>query len=62
MDPVYVREGDTLWQVYPFKFEVPGAEPVLNEENEGFKWVSRDEVSSMDTVKDTVTVVDFMLR
>ena len=62
MDPVYVREGDTLWQVYPFKFEVPGAEPVLNEENEGFKWVSRDEVSLMDTVKDTVTVVDFMLR
>jgi len=57
MDPLYVREGKTLFKVYPFHFDSEGAEPVLNKENEAFTWASIDEVSSMKTVTDTEKVM-----
>ena len=62
MPPVYVREGATLWQVHPFMFDVPDADPVLNEENEAFKWVSSEELRSMETVRETVSVVGALMK
>ncbi|MBQ8179629.1 MAG: DUF126 domain-containing protein [Candidatus Methanomethylophilaceae archaeon] len=61
MDPVYVREGTTLWKVFPFLYRVSGAEPVLNDENEGFEWVPVDAVSDRDTVKGTGRVLGTLL-
>lgn len=52
-EPVYVREGSILWKVYPFLFRLDSAEPVLNDENEGFEWVSPEEIPGMDAVTDT---------
>ena len=61
LDPIYVREGRTLWKVYPFAYRVKDAEPVLNEENEDFRWVSPDDIQSLDTVRDTERVVRLLL-
>ncbi len=57
MDPIYVREGSTLWKVYPFLFHVGDAEPVLNEENEEFAWESPEGLDGKDLVTDTDLVV-----
>ena len=38
------------------------AEPVLNDENEAFEWVSPEDIQSRDTVVDTFLVVDRMLN
>lgn len=62
MEPMYVREGATMWRVHPFLFRVPGAEPVLNEENEAFVWADPGEVPVMATVPDTVKVVNGLLK
>lgn len=62
MAPIYVREGSTLWRVHPFLFRVADAEPVLNEENEGFAWVNPADVSGLDTVSDTAKVVNGLLK
>ena len=61
LDPIYVREGSTLWKVHPFAYRISDAEPVLNEENEDFQWVSPDEISSFETVRETDTVVRSLL-
>ena len=44
MPPVYVREKDILWKVYPFLFKVNDADPKLNHENVGFEWLSPEEI------------------
>lgn len=62
LDPVYVREGRILWKVHPFAFSVSGVEPVLNEENEGFQWVLPEDIHGVETVKDTVPVVEGLLK
>lgn len=62
LPPMYVREGATLWKVQPFLFRVSGAEPELNEENEGFEWVLPEDIGSMDTVKGTAKAVEALLR
>lgn len=62
MDPIYVREGPTLWRVHPFLFRVAGVEPVLNEENDGYEWVDPAEVAGRETVPGTVRIVDGLLK
>ena len=62
LGPVYVREGRILWKVHPFAFSVSGVEPVLNEENEGFQWVLPEDIPGVETVKDTVPVVEGLLK
>lgn len=62
LPPMYVREGATLWKVHPFLFRVSGAEPRLNEENEGFEWVLPEDIGSRDTVKGTAKAVEALLR
>ena len=60
--PVHVREGKVLWRVHPFLFRLDAADPVLNDENEAFEWVSPEDIRSRDTVTDTFLVVDRMLN
>ena len=60
--PVHVREGKVLWRVHPFLFRLDAADPVLNDENETFEWVSPEDIRSRDTVTDTFLVVDRMLN
>lgn len=62
LPPVYTREGSTLWKVYPFLFKVKDVEPVLNEENEAFKWVSPEDVPSVAHVDGTPEVVSRLLN
>ena len=57
MDPLYVREGNVLFKVYPFHFDSEGQEPVLNEENEAYVWASVEEASGLPTVTDTELVM-----
>ncbi len=61
LPPVYTREGSTLWKVHPFLFEVGDVEPVLNEENEGYRWVSPEEVPVKESVDGTPEVVSRLL-
>jgi hypothetical protein len=58
---VYVREGNTLWEVHPFRFDISGGDPVLNDENEDFRWVLPGEVSSMNTVDGTSEVISKLI-
>ncbi len=57
MDPLYVREGKTLFKVYPFHFDAGDQEPVLNDENEDYVWASIEDAERMHVVTDTVLVM-----
>ncbi len=57
MDPLYVREGKTLFKVYPFHFSAEGQDPILNEENEKYMWASIEDAEKLRTVSDTVLVM-----
>ena len=62
LPPVYVRENDVVWEVYPFLFRVDSAEPVLNKENVGFEWRAPSDIGNDDTVVPlTLKVVKEML-
>ena len=61
MEPLYVREGKTLFKVYPFHFDAGNQEVKLNEENESYVWASVDEAKNMKTVTDTVLVMSTFL-
>ena len=58
LDPIYVREGGKLWKVYPFRFDCEDAEPVLNNENEAFRWSSPEDVACEGTVDGTVKILE----
>lgn len=62
MKPVYVREGRTLWKVYPFLFRVSNADPILNEENDAFEWVSPEEIHERECVDGTTAIVERLLK
>lgn len=60
---VYVREGDTVWEVHPFLYRLDRAEPVLNSENTAFEWIMPEDIGSEKaTVPRTFEVVSAMLR
>ena len=61
LPPIYVREGSTLWEVHLFRFDVSGAEPVLNCENEDFRWVSPEDIAPMFSVDGTADAVSRLL-
>lgn len=44
LEPFFVREGDILWEVTLFLYRLDSAEPVLNQENTGFEWMTFEEV------------------
>jgi 8-oxo-dGTP pyrophosphatase MutT (NUDIX family) len=64
LPPVYVREGDTLWEVFPFLYRLEKADPVLNHENVDFEWVSPEDLKTKipKTVPLTYKVVTEMLK
>lgn len=61
MQPVYTREGATLWKVHPFLYRAEGAVPVLNDENDAWEWVDPEAIDSRDNVPLTRFVVDRMM-
>lgn len=42
--PVYVREENTIWEVYPFLFRTEGSKPILNKENVCFEWKDLNDI------------------
>jgi predicted aconitase with swiveling domain/8-oxo-dGTP pyrophosphatase MutT (NUDIX family) len=63
MPPIYVREGDIVWEVYPFLFRAGDQEPILNKENVSCGWVAPDEIKNdRSVVPQTNDVVKKMLR
>jgi len=63
LPPVYVREKDVIWEVYPFLFRVRDQDPKLNKENVGYEWVIPDDLKGdMSAVPLTHEVVSKMLK
>lgn len=63
LPPVYVREGMTVWKVYPFMYRLDFAEPILNTENTECRWVEPSELKDKCiTVPLTYQVVIEMLK
>lgn len=63
LPPIYVREYDTIWEVYPFLFRVDDPEPVLNSENTQYEWILPNEIKKDETiVPQTFDVVNRMLK
>ncbi len=50
LPPVYVREGDVIWEVYPFLFKVKDPKPILNKENVSFEWVDPVEIKKDSSI------------
>lgn len=57
MEPLYVREGKTLFKVYPFHFDAGEQDVVLNEENDEYVWASVEDAERLRTVTDTILVM-----
>ncbi len=62
MEPLYCREGNTLFKVYPFHFDAGDKEPIINDENDGYVWASVEDAESLNTVTDTLLVMRFFLK
>ena len=51
IDALVVREGDIIWKVHPFIFEVPeGIEPRINSENTEYRLCGIDDLEEMELV------------
>jgi hypothetical protein len=62
LPPIYVREDNVIWEVYPFLFRVDDQIPVLNKENVGFEWIDPGEIKKdLSIVPQTHDVVNRML-
>ena len=62
LPPVTVRENKVIWKVYPFIFDAGDSEPVLNEENDGYRLVDYEELESMHLVEKTYEIVGELLK
>lgn len=62
MRPIYVREGNVLWKVWPFLYRLNSADPVISEESDAFDWVDSESVLEKDTVTDTKKIVEHLLN
>jgi uncharacterized protein len=63
LGPIHVREGDIIWKVWPFLFDAPSGDPVLNSENTDYIWVHPSDVQGMEHVPKTPDVLtSFGLR
>ncbi|MCL2295846.1 MAG: DUF126 domain-containing protein [Methanomassiliicoccaceae archaeon] len=63
LPPIYVREMDVIWEVYPFLFKVEDQDPVLNKENTGYEWIKPDEIKKdQSIVPQTSDVVNKMMK
>jgi predicted aconitase with swiveling domain/8-oxo-dGTP pyrophosphatase MutT (NUDIX family) len=63
LPPIYVREADIIWEVYPFLFKVGSQTPLLNKESVNSEWVKPANIKKDQTiVPHTFDVVDRMLK
>ena len=62
LPPVMVREDKVIWKVYPFIFDAGDSEPVLNEENDGYRLVDYKELESLYLVEKTYEIVGELLK
>lgn len=62
LDPIFVRENDIIWKVFPFLFAHDKFDVILNNENTEFKWVSPDEMTGLRTVSSTLSAVKELLQ
>ncbi|AIZ56277.1 nucleoside triphosphatase NudI [Candidatus Methanoplasma termitum] len=63
LPPIFVREGSTIWEVYPFLFRVRNPRPVLNKENLSFEWITPEDIKKDSSiVPQTYDVVNKMLK
>jgi predicted aconitase with swiveling domain/8-oxo-dGTP pyrophosphatase MutT (NUDIX family) len=63
LPPIYVGEGDIVWEVYPFLFKVADPKPALNKENVSFEWILPDDIKKDQTiVPQTFDVVNRMIK
>ena len=62
LEPMLIRENDVIWKVYLFLFKVDSADPILNSENEEFKWVSPEDIHATETVSLTREAVKELLE
>ena len=63
LPPIYVRERDIVWEVYPFLFKVTDRDPILNRENAGFEWIEPGNIrKDASAVPQTFDVVSRMLK
>jgi predicted aconitase with swiveling domain/ADP-ribose pyrophosphatase YjhB (NUDIX family) len=63
LPPVFVREEDTIWEVYPFLFKVNDPTPVLNKENLNYEWIKPEDIrKDSSIVPQTYDVVNKMLK
>ncbi|MFA6805636.1 MAG: DUF126 domain-containing protein [Candidatus Methanomethylophilaceae archaeon] len=46
LEPFYVREKDIVWEVTAFLYILDSAEPVLNEENVAFEWLTPEQLKA----------------
>jgi len=61
LDPIFVRENDVIWKVYPFLFRCGSTDVKLNGENKNYKWVVPENIEQMCTVTSTLSAVRKML-
>ena len=57
LSPIYVREKDIIWKVYPFLFKVDDVMPKINSENDEFKLFDINELKDLELVEGTVDVI-----
>ncbi len=62
LPPVYVREDDTIWEVYCFLFDAGSEKPVLNSENTEYKLVTLEQLKGMKLVDFTYEVSEKLLK
>jgi uncharacterized protein len=61
LEPIFVREGATIWKVHPFLFRADGQTPKLNHENVQYRLVDPSEIQSFETVDGLGDIVKRLL-
>jgi len=59
--PIFVREKDIIWKVYPFIFVHDSSDVILNGENQDHRWVTPEEMGELSTVTSTMAAVKELL-
>ena len=61
-DPVYARDGGTIWKVHPFLVELDSEEISLDWEHDEFRWIVPSELAKFQTVPMLEEVVASLLK
>lgn len=61
-EPVYARDGGTVWKVHPFLVDVEKEEVTLDWEHDEYRWVTPAELGNYQTVPRLGEVVSSLLK